>query len=442
MLRPRSRRVRLLATLTLVSLMPGPLPAAEPPGRLAQEAYRRAAEAQDPEAMHQVELLDATGFFPRLAGQPAPDSPEAWRRAAAGAADPRVEEAVEQFLVRAPQAGSGRRGPAGMAEPRRDWNERIAPDEAERFAGYAGEIRALQDHFAAKQGIEVRRGFHSKAHAGLRAELEVLPGLPDWAYQGAFTAGAKYPAWIRFSNGMNTVEKDGRPDVRGMAVKLTGVPGPSLEADPLGGSTLDLLAINAPVMPARSAEQFMVITRATRNLFTLPWKILRGFGLCDSLRSARVVLAGLSKTVRSLALEDYWSNVPVSWGPYAAKFKWVPRQTERLSERFTGGDRLRRELEARLAGGPVGFDLQVQFWHDEERTPIEDASVAWPPGLSPYLTVARLTVAAGTPNQEPVVNGMSFTPWHAPAGHRPLGDVQRARRVVYRASAVHRGVGR
>jgi hypothetical protein len=37
------------------------------------------------------------------------------------------------------------------------------------------------------------------------------------------------------------------------------------------------------------------------------------------------------------------------------------------------------------------------------------------------------------------VQRLSFNPWHAPEAHRPLGDIQRLRRVVYLASARLRG---
>ena len=34
-----------------------------------------------------------------------------------------------------------------------------------------------------------------------------------------------------------------------------------------------------------------------------------------------------------------------------------------------------------------------------------------------------------------LVNGLSFSPWHALEDHRPLGNVMRARRVAYVHSA-------
>jgi hypothetical protein len=71
---------------------------------------------------------------------------------------------------------------------------------------------------------------------------------------------------------------------------------------------------------------------------------------------------------------------------------------------------------------------------NETITPIENASVNWP---SPYTTVARLSFprqdCASVQGQALVreVEAAVFDPWQALAAHRPLGDVQRARKVVY-----------
>lgn len=86
--------------------------------------------------------------------------------------------------------------------------------------------------------------------------------------------------------------------------------------------------------------------------------------------------------------------------------------------------------------------MQLQPFVSEILTPIEDASVNW---SSPYTTVARLTL----PQQDTAsakgqalckkAEASVFDPWEALAAHRPLGDVQRARKVVYFVSQQGRG---
>lgn len=93
-----------------------------------------------------------------------------------------------------------------------------------------------------------------------------------------------------------------------------------------------------------------------------------------------------------------------------------------------------------LAAGPLEYELQLQPFVDEQRTPIEDASVNWP---TPYTTVAFPTLPQQAENQallEQAETGV-FDPWQALALHRPLGDVQRARKVVYFQSQQGRSAG-
>jgi hypothetical protein len=88
------------------------------------------------------------------------------------------------------------------------------------------------------------------------------------------------------------------------------------------------------------------------------------------------------------------------------------------------------------------WDLQLQPYLDDKNTPIEDASVNW---TSPYTTVARLVLPKQDSNSAQgkalagEVEKSVFDPWQALAAHRPLGDVQRARKVVYFESQKGRG---
>ena len=105
-----------------------------------------------------------------------------------------------------------------------------------------------------------------------------------------------------------------------------------------------------------------------------------------------------------------------------------------------GPDDWDAEFSGRLKQHDLQWELQLQPFVDEARTPIEDASVDWP---TPYTTVARLTL----PRQDTAadralaqqVEAAIFDPWQALAEHRPLGDVMRARKVVYFESQKGRG---
>jgi hypothetical protein len=96
-------------------------------------------------------------------------------------------------------------------------------------------------------------------------------------------------------------------------------------------------------------------------------------------------------------------------------------------------DRLRKE--------DLVLDFMVQFYVDDMRTPIEDTSVPWRYEDTPKLKVAQLRIPRCDLNDPRTrelsekIDKLSFSPWHATEDHRPLGNVMRARRVAYEASA-------
>ena len=60
--------------------------------------------------------------------------------------------------------------------PATDWKERIAPDEAKRFAGYARHFAAIQARKSKKYGTG--RALHRKQITAARGSLQVLDDLP------------------------------------------------------------------------------------------------------------------------------------------------------------------------------------------------------------------------------------------------------------------------
>jgi hypothetical protein len=65
---------------------------------------------------------------------------------------------------------------------------------------------------------------------------------------------------------------------------------------------------------------------------------------------------------------------------------------------------------------------------------VEASTIAWRESDAPFYKVATITIAPqrfSSPAQDAFGDGLSFTPWHALPEHRPLGVVNRVRRVVY-----------
>ncbi|MBK6579794.1 MAG: hypothetical protein IPG17_27140 [Sandaracinaceae bacterium] len=65
---------------------------------------------------------------------------------------------------------------------------------------------------------------------------------------------------------------------------------------------------------------------------------------------------------------------------------------------------------------------------------VEDSRTEWTEAAAPFVKVATITIPRQvftTPAQEAFCEALSFTPWHSLPEHRPLGGVNRVRRVVY-----------
>jgi hypothetical protein len=98
----------------------------------------------------------------------------------------------------------------------------------------------------------------------------------------------------------------------------------------------------------------------------------------------------------------------------------------------------RPALVAELRDRPYEFDIQVQLCANLYTMPVEDVTVKWPEALSPFITVAKLRLPqqdiAADDNLDRM-DATSMTPWRVTEEHRPLGNIMRSRREVYRVSS-------
>jgi hypothetical protein len=333
--------------------------------------------------------------------------------------------------------------PARMRRmPSTHWKEDIPAGEDARLEALAQQLNALQKKHA--EGGKLLRGLHAKGNAGVAAELTVLDGLPEEARVGIFGRPGSYRGWARFSNGAGCRFSDRRHDVRGFALKLVGVPGAKLIPGLENATTQDFLAIRTPSTPFRDAYEFMWFVGAADNPALLLPRAIGRFGLMRTIRIVRQVSRGVGAPMPSLATTRYFSALPIQFGAYAVRYAFTPQQTDRGSN-SASPQYLREELAERLQRGPLHWDFGVQFFVDEARTPIEDASREWLESDAPLVTLARLTL----PQQDldsprglklaEMVEKLSFDPWHAPVEFRPLGNMMRARNHAYRLSTQTRG---
>jgi Animal haem peroxidase/Catalase len=328
-------------------------------------------------------------------------------------------------------------------QPNPNWRERYAGGsaEAERliFADLARDIMDIQLANKKKtRASEIQRTFHAKCVLGVaNAKLRILPDVPKHLQVGYIQPGAEYTTTVRLSNANGARRPDYERDMRGAALRVK-------VSD---NECHDLLMTNFPVSHARNACQFVIFAKAMAGskLLILP-RLILDVGLLETIRMLRNVSKG-ARRVDSLALERYWSRGAILWGgagPVRYQLRPADDRPKAPEASRTDYDYLHHEIADRLRNGEMRFDLSVQLYVDERRTPIEDGAIEWTEANSAAIQVATLTIpqqdidAAEGRAKERLVDQMVFNPWNTTEDFRPLGNLNRARKAIYAASSAHR----
>ena len=317
-----------------------------------------------------------------------------------------------------------------------DWQESIAADEELRHGALAAQLTELQRRKSLKYGNG--RALHRKQVQALRGELETLRNLPAHAAHGLFATAQKFPVQIRLSNGAASVQSDRTPDIRGFGIRVLGATGESALGGP--AKAQDFVLIDRETFGFKNSELFGgLVLAASKNPALVPLFLVKRLGIVAGFKQLRLLLKSQSQPFHGFGRMQFFSAAPIACGPHAVRVRLMPHATGEAPVR---GD-WRADIRTHAAAA-ITYDLQLQFFVDEKATPIEDASVNWDEKIAPYMTVARLTVAAQTFDDAAAqmfaneVEAASFDPWEALAAHRPLGEVMRSRKAAYFASQKQR----
>jgi hypothetical protein len=315
--------------------------------------------------------------------------------------------------------------------PSTAWKEDVAADEADRYAAYGEQFAAIQARKSAKYGKG--RALHRKQLTAAAGKLEVLPDLPEFARHGLFAKPATFDVWVRLSNGGMDRAPDRMPDIRGFALRVLGVKGESALGNGPAVSQ-DFTLINQSQFAFPKSDEFVdFVVAASNGNGALVKFLVKRYGLFGGPARLLQMVKTIGRPFGGFATETVFSAVPMACGPYAVRVRLLPAESNGAATPGANAD-WGADFGARLGRQSLQWALQLQPFVSEEITPIEDASVNWP---SPYTTVATLTLpqqdTASADGQALLkqVEESVFDPWQALAAHRPLGDVQRARKVVY-----------
>ncbi len=285
------------------------------------------------------------------------------------------------------------------------------------------------------------RDAHAKGHGCVKASFSVDNNLDPALAKGALIPGKKYAAWIRFSNGNSEIQSDASKDARGMAIKLMGVKGKKILVEEQNAETQDFVMINNPMFFIDDPHQYLELLEQfhSPNWFKQNVGVLTKLGI----HNGKLALKVNSTHIPNPLLSQYWSMVPYSLGAdqnrVAVKFSAKPCTSGNTTmDKNPNYNFLQYNMAETLSKGPACFNFYVQRFHDWKSTPIEQSTVEWKEEISPLEKVATIEIPQQIFNkggnsgpQMTFCENLSYNPWHSLPEHKPLGAVNRTRRVVY-----------
>lgn len=287
------------------------------------------------------------------------------------------------------------------------------------------------------------RGAHAKGHACVKAYFEVSDSINQHYRYGVFQIPGKvFKSWIRFSNGGSNLAKshDAKKDSRGMAIKVLKVEEESNNSSRGKMQTQDFLMHNSAVFFSGNIEDYNHLVESENKIFSF-FSSLNPFNW--RLRELRYVFTTLTPPPYSPLWDDYFSNTAYKLGPHNIKFSTQSClvSPDTRSQDQSNADFLSLTMADELRSDEACFKFNVQLQDASKYMPIEDPSIEWKQSDSPYVTIATIKIPSqsfDSEEQRKFCEDLSFTPWNSLNAHRPIGELNRIRKLVYSASSHYR----
>ncbi|UGQ28035.1 catalase family protein [Acinetobacter calcoaceticus] len=312
--------------------------------------------------------------------------------------------------------------------------EKLQPNEEVLAQNIAQVIeKSIREQYAAGNAL---RDAHPKAHGCVRAEFHVSKNIPAQFAKGVFIPDQSYQAWIRFSNASNDASSaDIDKDARGIAIKLLGVSGTKILESEKQATTQDFIMINHPVFFANDAKRYLSFINDV-NSHNMIRKLHIPFAL--GFKGTMNALGARNSQIANPLYARYWSMAPyqLGLGNDRQAVKYSVRAcsvTANNLPKNPSHDFLREALKNTLQQTDACMEFLIQP-RTSSKMLVEDSMTEWDEKAAPFYQVATIHIPKqnfDTPEQNKFCENLSFTPWHALPAHKPLGAVNRMRKVIY-----------
>lgn len=319
--------------------------------------------------------------------------------------------------------------------------EEIKPDEEAKARQIADTMNKMQKHNFDKHR-HAFRATHVKTQGLVKGTLTVPSGLPPHLSQGLFAHPGTYPIASRYANEPVFLQSDTEPGPRGMAMKIFNIHGERLETPGNKGlSTQDFFFNNAPMIELTDIDTCLEIMQLRERYFDNP----NGLAMALKLRTDIIKqhAPGMLPNTNLISHSMYTQSA-FRFGEYyghMAMFPVLPEMKEKSGKAVPSSGsytQISDWLFDYFKGAPAKYEVKIQLGTSPAHHPTEDASIVWDEVTAPYQTIGTVEFPVQDSfSQERRVfweDHMVLDPWKALAAHRPLGSINRLRKVVYARS--------
>ncbi|EGP84123.1 unnamed protein product [Zymoseptoria tritici ST99CH_3D1] len=315
--------------------------------------------------------------------------------------------------------------------------EEPIPDEELKAKQIGETMNKMQQH-----NFDIhRRAFtatHVKTQGIVKGKLTVREDLPAHLQQGLFkTPGQTYDVAARYSNEPIFLQADQEPGPRGLSLRIFGVKGERLEGADQDATTQDFMFNNAPMIELTDIDTCLDIMQLREKYFDSPTKLSAATKLrTDGIKQS----APFQLPNTNMVSHSFYTQSAFRYGQYYGHMGLFPvvEEMKTRDNKVTSNDphsALSDWLSNYFAQNGAKYEFRIQLGTDPSHHPTEDGSVVWDETTAPYQTIATVEFPAqesmGMERRVFWEGKMKLSPWDALAEHRPLGSINRLRRVVY-----------
>ena len=227
-----------------------------------------------------------------------------------------------------------------------------------------------------------------------------------------------------------------------MAIKIFNVKGERLEGEGSdhgndNNNTQDFFFNNAPMIELTDIDTCLEIMQLREKYFDNP----TGLSLALKMRkdALKQHAPGMLPNTNMISHNMYTQSA-FRFGEYyghMALFPILLSMTQNDEKVYSDSPytQLSDWLFDYFKGSSAKYEFKIQLGTSPEHHPTEDASVVWDETTSPYQIIGTLEFPRQDSFSQPRrvfwEDHMALDPWKGLAAHRPLGSVNRLRKVVY-----------